>query len=704
MTTTASPSLTDTARMLLCKRYLAHGPEYPLCPECQRNDIPGHTCEGRHETIDQFFDRISMGNPEYREMLTSLDFLPNSPTLFNIGLGDQTMLSACFKFNVPDSMDGIFDVVKRAGMVIKHGGGVGFTVSALRPQGALVNSTHGVALGPVNALAIFQETASRMTQGGKRDAAQMGILHCDHPDIERFIHMKDEEPQRYATFNISVALTDDFMSRATTDAGSREARLLREMAESAWRTGDPGVFFIDVAERGNPTPWLGAVDGTNPCGEVPLRNNEACNLGSLNLGHFVGGSLAEPKVEWRRLKERVKLATRYLDDVLDHNWFPDPLITAAVAETRKLGLGVTGWADMLALMRIRYASDEAVELAEKLSKFIAIEAYEESLRLAAEKGHAPAYDHPDASFNINAMPRNTTRTCIAPTGSIGQLMGAQSLGIEPHFAIENSRMMGDGTTYMERVDFGGWLPQTAMGDGGSEVVPWGWHIRHQAAWQKHTDLAVSKTINMPNNATPDDVLMAYVEMWNSGCKGGTIYRDGSRDVQVLTSTSSLSRAAEPHIDLGHLRRPLPDEAQSLRRKVRIGDETLYLHIGLYEDGKPGELFINANKQGSTVAGMYDALGRLASHFLQLGGSPDELAEALRGMRFEPSGFTTDRDIPNVSSPVDYLAQLFSKRWGSEASASLPVLMGMFCPDCSGRILAMEGCMKCENPVCGWSRC
>jgi ribonucleoside-diphosphate reductase alpha chain len=480
-----------------------------------------------------------MGNEEYEhKLIRPLVFLPNSPTLFNIDVPGGGTLSACFKFDVSDTMvdantgSGIMDTATKAAMVTKWGGGVGYYVGGLRPEGALVNSTHGKAMGPLAVLRFYNAMGSMLTQSGKRDAAQMGILDCDHPDVRDFIHMKDDDPQALATFNISVAITDKFMEKALAHPHSRENKLLREMADSAWRTGDPGVYFVDAAERANPTPWLGRLTGTNPCGEVPLLNNEPCNLGSINLGKFY--NVNSKGIDYNRLGPIVRLATRYLDDVLDHNHFPVPDITAAAFNTRKLGLGVCGWADLLALMRVPYASGEAVYLLDEVMGFIKRIADEESLALGREKGRAPCFEGTSVEY------RNATRLCIAPTGTISILMGASS-GIEPHFLREWSRRMGDGTVLMERISVldkvGDFLPQTAM------EIPWEWHVKHAATAQNHVDLAVSKTINMRNEATVDEVYNAYIEMWKQGAKGGTIYRDGCRDVQVLSKIEPSNAVA-----------------------------------------------------------------------------------------------------------------------------------------------------------------
>jgi ribonucleoside-diphosphate reductase alpha chain len=471
-----------------------------------------------------------MGNSLYSErLLEPLVFLPNSPTLFNIGIPGAGTLSACFKFDVDDTLlDGpssIMGTAHKAAAVTKWGGGVGYYLGDIRPAGSYINTTHGKAMGPVEVLKMFQSVGHMITQAGKRDAAQMAVLPVDHPDIMDFIHVKDQNPEALATFNISVSITDEFMSRALDTPNGRESKILDAIALSAWTTGDPGVYFVDEAERYNPTPWLGKVTGVNPCGEVPLLNNEPCNLGSINLAKFVGPN----DLDWDGLERTTRLAIRYLDDVLDHNNFPVDDITRQALSTRKLGLGVCGWADTLALLSIPYGSDQALSLGNAIMEAITNDAEDESYRIASEKGIAPAFE----GMNMQA-PRNATRTCIAPTGTIALLMGASS-GIEPHFSLTWNRMLGTGDIISEEIPvlskLGNFVPQTAMD------IPWEWHIKHQAVFQRHTDLAVSKTVNMPNNSTPTEIRNAYVMMWTERCKGGTIFRDGSRDTQVLTVTT-----------------------------------------------------------------------------------------------------------------------------------------------------------------------
>lgn len=491
--------------------------------------------DGKQETEEDFLTRISLGNERYRhELIEPLVFLPNSPTLFNVGVSGGGTLSACFKFDVGDTMmdadsNGIMDTATKASMVIKWGGGVGYYLGNIRPKNSIVNSTHGKAMGPVALLKFYHSMASMLTQSGKREAAQMGILPATHPDILEFITCKDDNPQSLSTFNISVSLTDEFMEKAVV-SGTAEHQLLRAMAASAWKTGDPGVYFVTSAERDNPTPQLGILSGTNPCGEVPLLNNEPCNLGSINLRRLYN---QDTVIDYGLLEKITRLSVRYLDDVLDRNHFPVSAVSDAAFLTRKLGLGVCGWADLLALANIHYASSEATELLEKIMNTMRRVADEESYILAREKGSAPC-------FGAEGK-RNATTLCLAPTGTIAILMGASS-GIEPHYLRSWTRTTGDGHILTEQIsvleEIKDFIPQTAM------EIPWEWHIAHQAAAQKHVDLAVSKTINMPFTATEEDIYNAYVLMWKSGVKGGTIYRDGCRDVQVLNSISEEEYVTE----------------------------------------------------------------------------------------------------------------------------------------------------------------
>lgn len=381
-----------------------------------------------------------------------------------------------------------------------------------------------------------------------RRGANMAILNCDHPDIEEFISCKDEEG-KITNFNLSVGLTDEFMHRAVLDPASSAAALLRKIAEHAWKSGDPGVVFLDAINSDNPCPELGKIEATNPCGESPLLPDEACNLGSINLAHMV----RHGKVNWTKLEDIVRIAVRFLDNVIDVSQYPLPEIEAAVKKTRKIGLGVMGWADMLYQLRIPYDSDEAVELARDIMLFISETAWRETINLARDKGPSPYLLRPRSA--TDPFWRNATVTCIAPTGTLSLLAGCSS-GIEPVFANYHIRKvtLGDGTIVEKEIYnpyYEALVADKSLGDEQLETItktayqiPWVWHIRHQVAFQQYTDLAVSKTINMPHDATVDDVIAAYRMAWERGCKGTTVYRDGSRSSQVLTEAPVRCKECE----------------------------------------------------------------------------------------------------------------------------------------------------------------
>lgn len=758
-TTTEVIEFSDNAMVVACQRYFAKGPDYP---ECER-------CHVHHESMEQFTERVSLGNAEYRRTLIApLRFLPNSPTLFNVGLGRGT-LSACFKLNIADTMFdspmSIMNTVTKAAKLLKDGGGVGYVFSALRQRGAVVNSTHGKALGPVGVAYMLHAMAKQITQGGKREAAQMGILSCDHPDAEDFIHWKDVDPDGLSTFNISLGITDEFMREAILNASSRPGKMLRSMAESAWKTGDPGVFFMDTSNAGyaNPTPWLGLLDGTNPCGEVPLLPDEPCNLGSPNIARILLN--AEPYIvsrhdyDWAALDEITRLGIRYLDDVLDLNHFPDPAIEAASLLTRKLGYGACGFADLLAVSDIPYGSQEAVDLGGEIMARINRVALDESIKLGVERGPAPAFLMPEAAPYLSAMPwstppRNATRTCIAPTGTIAVLMDASS-GIEPYFAREWTRKTFEGFMLPERP----WPLRSAHGAGETVAahrwdsvqtaheVEAGWHIKHLAAWQAHTDLAVSKTINMPNSATADDIYNAYVQMWELKCKGGTVYRDGSRSGQVLVSTDHAPEPLAESVTTStanlvkmfsrsDYRDQLPDDRPSVRgHKFTIDGMKGYLHIGEFADGTPGEVFIKLSRGGSTLDGFADWWANTFSVALQIAhrhGIPFTVfTDHYKGTKFDPSGRTEYPSIGMTSSLADYIARFLELHYGdgfpkyappvtmnvtlkaedlaspklAEAVAMTEMVgahTGAVCPDCSAMLIYAEGCYRC--PSCGYNRC
>lgn len=468
---------------------------------------------------------------EYYDVMARLYFLPNSPTLMNSGRpAPHGQLAACFVIGIDDSMESICEAIRKQMLIHKSGGGTGFNFSHLRCSGSKVKSTNGRASGPVSFMGLFDKATETVQQGGMRRGANMGILNIDHPDIRQFIHCKDKDGT-ITNFNISVGVFDGFMEKATNDPNGEEGRLLYEIAETAWRTGDPGIIFLDAINRGNTTPDLGPLESTNPCGESPLYPNEACNLGSINVAKMV----KDGKFDYELLDSVTAVAVRFLDSVVDVNHYPLPEVSESVLRTRKIGLGIMGWADLLFQLRIPYDSDEALALAEKVMCAIRTKAHEVSIELGKERGI------PEALNKLGR--RNATLTCIAPTGTIALLADCSS-GIEPLFALEHVRVrtQADGTKTASKQKNRHYanalkedLPESVIKSvfiTSHDVSPDA-HVKMQGAFQKYVDLAVSKTVNLSNGATVQDVLDSYTLAWKRGCKGITIYRDGSKSEQVL---------------------------------------------------------------------------------------------------------------------------------------------------------------------------
>lgn len=520
------PKFNDNALAVLRERYLWKNEKGEIIetPEEMLERVAGTVAY-----VESHEKRLEYAKAFY-SIMAYLDFLPNSPTLMNAGRpGKHGQLSACYVIGIEDTMESIFEALKKQAIIHKSGGGTGFNFSALRPAGATVNSTNGKASGPVSFMELFNLSTDVVQQGGMRRGANMGILDCDHPDLDKFIRAKGVEG-KFHNFNISVAATDEFMKKA--EEGNNPD--FDKIVSMAWQTGDPGLIFIDAINRANPTPHLGKLKATNPCGESPLYPDEACNLGSINLSNMV---LENGTIDYMRLENTVDLAVRFLDNVIDVNHYPLPEIREAVMKTRKIGLGVMGWAEMLFKMRIPYNSQKAVDLAYLVMKYINDTAKHASHKLAMERGPYPA--------STVEPYRNATVTCIAPTGTISLIAGCSS-GIEPVFALRHKRIAfaenGDGGKTLEYYNP---VYEEACADPtisdelidrvfvtSHDIAPY-WHISHQAAFQQSTDLAVSKTINMPNSATVEDVRNAYLLAWKKKCKGVTVYRDGCKTHQVL---------------------------------------------------------------------------------------------------------------------------------------------------------------------------
>ena len=512
-------------------------------------------------------------------MMRDLEFIPNSPTLMNAGtpLGQ---LSACFVIPVPDSIDGIFDALKDMAKIHKSGGGTGFSFSRLRPAGDLVSSTKGEASGPVSFMSIFDEATGVIVQGGRRRGANMGILRCDHPDIVDFVEAKTE-PGRFSNFNLSVGVTDRFMRAVLSDGAfdlvnprtgrkvrSLKARALFDLiANAAWRTGDPGLVFLDEINRKNPTPGLGPIEATNPCGELPLLPFESCNLGSINLERMVAGG----RVDWQKLSDRIAWGVRFLDDVIEVNRHPLPEIGEITLANRKIGLGVMGFADMLIRLGIPYDTDEAVRFAGRLMRFVRSESLKASCGLAKRRGVFPNFGE-SVYAKKNLRVRNATVNTIAPTGTISIIAGCSS-GIEPLFAVSFVRNVLSGAklfetnpVFEEMARNRGFLTPALSAEiarAGSIRnigaipedlrrlfvtafdVPPEYHLRIQGAFQRHTDNSVSKTINLPADATAEEVRNIYLEASRLRCKGITVYRYGSKGDQVLSLSGPLEGRGGP---------------------------------------------------------------------------------------------------------------------------------------------------------------
>ncbi len=634
----------------------------------------------------------------FYNLMMARDFLPNSPTL--TGAGRDMCLSACFVLPIEDSMHSIFDAVKNAALVHKEGGGTGFDFSRLRPQGSFVHKTQGVASGPVSFLRVIDAATEAVKQGGTRRGANMGILRVDHPDIEEFIAMKLDQ-KSVTNFNISVAVTDEFMralKNGTTydiydpylekKVGKRSARKIFDaIVRAAWSVGDPGLIFIDRINQHNPTGDLGPIRATNPCGEQPLHAYESCNLGSINLSHFFSPRKKD-RFDWDRFAKTIAVAVRFLDNVIEVNRYPLPEIEETTRANRRIGLGIMGWADLLIQMKIRYDTPEALDLADKVAEFMRAKAAAASRELAEERGSFPNLDK--SVFRGKKM-RNATVMTIAPTGTISRLAGCSS-SIEPIFALEFTSKIIDGELKDVHPLYADWRernPKKPVPDYfvTAHEIPPEWHIRMQAAFQKHVDNSVSKTINFPNSATEEDVEKAYQLANKLKTKGITIYRDGCRAEQVLYKTAP-----------GVRRHPKerPNSLPSVTDKIKTGFGNLYVTIS-YLNQKPFEVFTSIGKSGYTTMADAEALGRLISLSLRSGVDPKEVISQLKGIGGSEPIFT---EGGLVQSLPDAIAKVLERHFGETTNNSRD-LYQIICKIC-GASLPDQKCPTCPN--CGWNRC
>ena len=633
----------------------------------------------------------------FLRIMADRDFLPNSPTLTGAGRG--MCLSACFVLPIEDSLDHIFESVKNAALVHKEGGGTGFDFSLLRPKGSFVRKTQGVASGPISFLKVIDAATEAVKQGGTRRGANMGILRVDHPDIEEFVQMKLDGAS-VANFNISVAVTDAFM--AALDAGTeydlvdphlgaavgrRDARKIFQLiVESAWAVGDPGLIFIDRINAGNPTAGLGPIRATNPCGEQPLHDYESCNLGSINLANF-HDPRAKDHFDYARFASVIRLGVRFLDNVIDVNRYPLPQIDKTTRSTRRIGLGVMGWADLLLLLKVRYDSPKALALADKVAAFLRAEATAASRELAAERGSFPAIAQ---SVYKGTKMRNATVFTIAPTGTISRIAGCSS-SIEPVFAFEVVSKIIDAELKDVHPLYAAWKeknPDKPLPDyfrAAHEIAP-EWHIKTQAAFQKHVDNSVSKTVNFPHEASVEDVEKAYRLAWDLGTKGVTIYRDGCRESQVLYKNGAEIKHPEGR----------PDSLPSVTDKIKTGFGNLYVTIS-FNNQKPFEVFASIGKSGYSTMADAEALGRLISTALRSGVEAEEVIAQLKGIGGSEPIFTEGGLIQSIP---DAIAKVLEKHFG-EVRHNAKDFYTVRCKIC-GALLPDEKCPVCSN--CGWSKC
>jgi len=735
---TTATNLTENALRVLERRYL-------------KKDKQGQVIE----TAEEMFHRVAqtiasaeliydpkadakVREAEFYQLMANLEFLPNSPTLMNAGR-ELGQLSACFVLPIEDSMESIFDAVKNTALIHKSGGGTGFSFSRLRPEKDRVGSTGGVASGPVSFMRAFDTATDVIKQGGMRRGANMAILNVDHPDIMKFIVAKDD-PTAFTNFNLSVAVTTEFME--AVKAGSdynlvnphtnqvedklNAKEVFDKIVDMAWRTGDPGIVFIDRINQDNPTPQLGKIESTNPCGEQPLLPYESCNLGSINLARMLRTTNGTVEIDYSKLAETVKVAVRFLDNVIDVNKFPLPEIAEMTKKSRKIGLGVMGFADMLIKLGIPYDSEEALQTASNIMHFISEETCKASAELAKERGVFPTFNGSIYDVPDGLRVRNASCTTIAPTGTLSIIAGCSS-GIEPLFALSYVRNILDGD---QLVEVNPYFEEVAKGEGfyseelmqqlatGSklhdadgvpdnikrlfvtahEISP-EWHIRMQAAFQKSTHNAVSKTVNFPQEASREDIAEVYMRAYEAELKGITIYRDRSRDAQVLVTGKEEKAEGAPLTP-----RKRPKRTSAFVEKVTTGCGNIYVTVASDEQGIC-EVFLTLGKSGGCASAQLEAIGRLISVALRSGVDVTSVIKQLRGIRCPSIAWEEGKA---VLSCADAIASVLEKHTGGGENKpkledyGLAKNLAGQCPDCGNLLVYQEGCFIC--PSCGYTKC
>ena len=745
--------VSPNARAVLEKRYLIRDGKGKVIetPEAMFRRVAHHVAKA-DSNYNPKAD-ITAREEEFYQAMLNMEFLPNSPTLMNAGR-ELGQLSACFVLPIDDSMSSIFDTLKYTALIHKSGGGTGFSFSSVRPEGDLVGSTGGVASGPVSFMKAFDAATDVIKQGGKRRGANMAILNVDHPDIMKFIKAKEDNTS-LTNFNISVAITENFM-KAVEDKSDYELvnprtrqpvdkknakEVFDQIVEMAWKNGEPGIIFIDRINNDNPTKNLGNIESTNPCGEQPLLPYESCNLGSINLSKMVDEKDDLHDVDYVKLEKTVRMAVRFLDNVIDINKFPLPEIERKTKLTRKIGLGVMGFADLLIMLGIPYNSDEALERAKDIMKFIGEKATRASVELALERDVFPAFNGSIYDKPGKPRVRNATRTTIAPTGTLSIIAGCSS-GIEPLFALSYTRTILEGTQLTEvnplfekiarREGFYSEKLMQEVAQKGNlkdiegipkkmkklfvtahDITP-EWHVKMQAAFQKETNNAVSKTVNFPYNATKEDVASVYMLAYEKGCKGITIYRDRSREKQVL----SLNKAEQTEEKGSKLvPRERPTITRGFTEKVATGCGSLYVTVNTDEEGRQYEVFCTLGKTGGCASAQLEAIGRLTSTALRSGVDIESIIKQLKGIRCVSiawdRGHATlscadaiagvlERHKNNSLDVAEAKSKAITKDNPKSSMVSAIRNLAGQCPECASLLVYQEGCLIC--PACGYTKC
>ena len=721
-------------------------------------------------------EEIRITSNKFYEALSSLEFLANSPTLMNAGTPAGT-LSACFVLPLKDSMEGIMKTAHDAAMVQKFGGGTGFALSELRPKGSSIKTTHGKACGPIAALRLLSSVSTLVTQGGKRDGANMAVMNVHHPDILEFIDCKTLEGEIH-NFNISIGATNNFMEAVVSNAdydlidpvsgkktGSLNAKdVFEKIVKGAWKNGEPGMIFLDEGNRKSPVNHIGEMTATNPCGEQPLLPNESCNLGSIDVSKFVIEKETNSYIDWNRLKDIVHLTVHFLDNTIDANKYAIPEIEEMNKQTRKIGLGVMGFADLLVKLNIRYDSEEGLNTGRKLMKFFMEESDKASEELAKDRGPFEGWEGSRPQLEDKVPLRNACRLTVAPTGTISMIAGCSS-GIEPIFslAFRKQNILEGKTLYYVDKNFETIAKERNfyseelleyLSEGGSlqnrddvpndvkeifktapDISPEN-HVRMQAAFQDSVDAGISKTINFPNSATENDVSNAYMLAWELSCKGITVYRAGSREKEVLTSGTTENQKETEEKEVLRYVVPIerPSELSGVTQRVRTGRGNLYITVNMSKEGYPFEVFATHGKAGGNDAAMAEAVSRMVSLCLRSGIDPKDVTLQLKGISDVPAWDEGEliRSVPDAIAlvlervvsgkpalPLSLNETSQTKMFESPSNETLgmmitdqvedvktennpSILAGVSCPECQNLLAFEEGCEKCYS--CGFSKC